>query len=152
MSAPSAVRVVPLAPEHRADWERLFAGYADFYHVAQTPQMRERVWGWHFDPEHESEAIVAVDGTGRAIGLAHFQAFSRPLGANTACFLNDLFVDPAARGSGAAEALISALEEICRERGWAVIRWLTAEDNYRARSFYDRIGRKTPFIAYQIDV
>jgi GNAT superfamily N-acetyltransferase len=152
MPAQSEIRVVPLSPEHRDDWERLFAGYAEFYKVAQTPEMREQVWGWHFDPDHESEAIVAVDATGRAIGLAHYQAFSRPLGANTACFLNDLFVDPETRGSGAADALIERLKEICHERGWAAIRWLTAEDNYRARSFYDRIARKTPFIAYQIDI
>lgn len=152
MPPKSEVRVVPLAPEHRADWERLFAGYAEFYKVDQTPQMRACVWDWHFDPDHVSEAIVAVDSTGRAVGLAHFQAFTRPLGANTVCFLNDLFVAPECRGSGAAAALIEGLKEICRERGWAVIRWLTAEDNYRARAFYDRIGRKTPFIAYQIDL
>jgi len=152
MPPKSDIRIVPLAPEHRADWEKLFAGYAEFYKVAQTPEMREQVWGWLFDPDHEAEAIVAVDGAGRAIGLAHYQSFARPLGANTACFLNDLFVDPETRGSGAADAMIEALKGICKERGWAAIRWLTAEDNYRARSFYDRIARKTPFIAYQIDI
>jgi GNAT superfamily N-acetyltransferase len=152
MPASPDIRIVPLAPEHRADWEKLFAGYAEFYKVAQTPEMREQVWGWLFDPDHGTEAIVAVDGTGRPIGLAHYQAFARPLGASTACFLNDLFVDPDVRGSGAADALIEALEGICKVRGWAAIRWLTAEDNYRARSFYDRIARKTPFIAYQIDI
>ncbi len=65
-------RIMRLAPEHRADWEKLFAGYAEFYKVAQTPEMREQVWGWLHDPDHESEAIVAVDGAGRAIGLAHY--------------------------------------------------------------------------------
>ncbi len=152
MAATTDIRVVPLAPEHRADWEKLFAGYADFYKVDQTPQMREQVWTWHFDPDHESEALVALDEAGKPVGLAHFQKFARPLGANTAGFLNDLFVAPEARGSGAAEALVEAVCEIGRQRGWGAIRWLTAEDNYRGRSFYDRIGRKTPFIAYQIDL
>jgi GNAT superfamily N-acetyltransferase len=152
MQANTNMRVVPVAPEHRADWDHLFAGYAAFYKVAQTDEMRERVWAWLFDPDHEAECLVAVDASGRAIGLAHFQPFTRPLGANTVCFLNDLFVDPAARGSGAAEALIETICEVGRTRGWGAIRWLTAEDNYRARAFYDRIGRKTPFIAYQIDL
>ena len=53
------VRVVPLAERHRADWERLYAGYAAFYKAAQTPEMRERVWGWAHDPAHEVEALVA---------------------------------------------------------------------------------------------
>ena len=40
------VRVVPLAERHRADWERLYAGYAGFYKTTQTPEMRARVWAW----------------------------------------------------------------------------------------------------------
>ena len=30
----------------RADWERLYQGYAEFYKVEQTPEMRARVWSW----------------------------------------------------------------------------------------------------------
>src|SRR5580700_1524166 len=48
-------RVVPLGPEHRPDWERLYAGYAAFYKVEQTPQMRETVWRWIFDEDNELE-------------------------------------------------------------------------------------------------
>jgi len=152
MSGKTDIHIVPVGQEHWDDWQKLFAGYAAFYKVDQTPEMRERVWYWLHDPDHEAEGIVAVDGTGRAIGLAHYQPFTRPLGANVAGFLNDLFVAPESRGSGAAEALIEAVCAIGRRRGWGAIRWLTAEDNYRARSLYDRVGRKTPFLAYQIDL
>ena len=41
--ATTTPRVVPLAPEHRAAWERLYAGYAAFYRVEQTPAMRATV-------------------------------------------------------------------------------------------------------------
>lgn len=44
------------------------------------------------------------------------------------------FVEPAARGSGAAQALLGALRGEARLRGWSVVRWITAEDNYRARA------------------
>jgi hypothetical protein len=37
------VRVVAVAAEHRADWDRLYAGYAAFYRVEQTAAMRDRV-------------------------------------------------------------------------------------------------------------
>ena len=64
------VRIVPLAERHRADWERLFAGYAAYYKVAQTPEMRARVWGWIDDPAHEVEALVAEAlEDGRAVGV-----------------------------------------------------------------------------------
>jgi ribosomal protein S18 acetylase RimI-like enzyme len=143
-------RVVPIRPEHRSDWERLYAGYAAFYKVAQTPEMREVVWQWIFDPGNELEALVAVDATGRAVGLAHYRAMLRPLRAVVAGFLDDLFVEPELRGSGVVQSLMGALAEVGRAKGWATVRWLTAEDNYRARSFYDRIAGRTAFLTYEM--
>jgi GNAT superfamily N-acetyltransferase len=61
-----------------------------------------------------------------------------------------LFVAPEARGSGAAQALIDAVAEAGRSRGWTVLRWITADDNYRARSAYDRIADRTKWITYEI--
>ncbi|MBY0336084.1 MAG: GNAT family N-acetyltransferase [Acetobacteraceae bacterium] len=142
------IRTAPLAPRHRADWERLYAGYAEFYRVTQTPAMRETVWGWIHDPAHEVNALVAEDGSGRAIGLAHWRRFARPLSASTGCFLDDLFVDPAHRGSGAAQALINALRAMAKREGWSVVRWITADDNYRGRAAYDRLAKRTLWITY----
>ncbi len=143
-----SVKVVPLAERHRADWERLYAGYAGFYRVTQTPEMRARVWGWIHDPSHEVDAFVAEDGAGRAIGLAHFRPFARPLSATVGGFLDDLFVSPEARGGRVADALIEALAEEGRRRGWSVIRWITADDNYRGRGVYDRLATRTMWITY----
>lgn len=144
----SAIRILPLEPRHRADWERLYAGYAAFYKVDQTPEMRATVWGWIHDPAHEVKALVAEDAEGRAIGLAHYRPFARPLRATYGGFLDDLFVDPAARGTRVADALIARLAEIGREKGWNVIRWITADDNYRGRGVYDRMATRTMWITY----
>ena len=142
--------VVPLEPRHRADWDRLYAGYAEFYGVAQTPEMRDRVWSWLHDPAHESRGLVAEDEAGRAIGLAHFRPFARPLSATTGGYLDDLFVDPQMRGKRVADALIAAIAEEGRRRGWSVIRWITAESNSRARAVYDRVAKLTPWRTYDI--
>jgi GNAT superfamily N-acetyltransferase len=133
----------------RLDWDRLYAGYAAFYKVAQTDQMRQTVWGWLHDPDHATEGLVAVQN-GTVVGLAHFRAFARPLSATVGGFLDDLFVDPAARGSGAAAALLKAVSDTGRTRGWTVIRWITAEDNYRARALYDRVADRTKWVTYDI--
>ncbi|MGH6816572.1 MAG: GNAT family N-acetyltransferase, partial [Hyphomicrobiaceae bacterium] len=117
---------------HRAAWDRLFAGYAAFYKVAQTPEMRDRVWSWIADPRHEVKAFIALDGSGTPIGLAHYRPFARPLHAVVNGFLDDLFVDPAHRGGGVADGLIAAVAEEGRRQGWTGLRWLTAENNYRA--------------------
>lgn len=134
----------------RAEWDRLYAGYAEFYGVAQTPAMRDRVWGWIGDPGHEVQALVACGAGGGLVGLAHFRPFARPLSATVGGYLDDLFVDPAARGTGAAQALIAAVADEGRARGWSVIRWITAADNARARAVYDRVAQATPWVTYDI--
>lgn len=139
----------PLHKDDRTRWEELFAGYADFYGVPQTPQMRETVWGWLMDPDHGSNALVAeVDGA--VVGFTHYRPFVSQLRAVTNCFLDDLFVDPALRGSGAAAALIDGVRAKAVENGWGVVRWITAENNYRARGLYDRVAVKTPWVTYDI--
>ena len=145
-----AIRIVPAEARHRAEWDALYAGYAAFYQVAQTPEMRDRVWSWIHDPAHETEAFVAEDGDGRAVGLAHYRPFARPLSATTGGFLDDLFVAPHMRGARVADALIAALAEEGRRRGWSMIRWQTAETNYRARAMYDRVAKLGPWRLYDI--
>jgi GNAT superfamily N-acetyltransferase len=142
------ITITPLAERHRPDWERLYAGYAEFYKVAQTPEMRATVWNWIHDPAHEVNAVVAEDASGRAVGLAHYRAFARPLSASTGCFLDDLFVDPGQRGKRVADALIEHLAGIARAKGMTVVRWITADDNYRGRGVYDRLARRTTWITY----
>ena len=136
-------------PGDRADWDGLYVGYAGFYGVEQTAQMRDRVWGWIQDPHHEVGCFVAEED-GTLVGLAHFRAFARPLSASTGGFLDDLFVRPEARGRGVAEALIQALAEEGRRNGWSVIRWITAQDNDRARRLYDRMAQATPWFTYDL--
>lgn len=133
----------------RAEWGRLYAGYAAFYGVAQSEAMRERVWGWLHDDSHSVRGLVARGGAG-LIGLAHYRPFARPLSASTGGFLDDLFVDPPARGSGAAAGLIRALEDLGRAQGWTVLRWITAADNARARGLYDRVAQETKWVTYDI--
>lgn len=87
---------------------------------------------------------------GRLLGLAHYRPFARPLSATTGCFLDDLFVAPEHRGSGAADLLLGALRGLAAERGWSVVRWITADDNHRARSKYDQVATRTMWVTYDM--
>ena len=142
--------IVPITADHREAWERLYAAYAVFYKVEQTPAMRATVWSWLQDPTHEVTGFLALDDAGTPIALAHFRPFARLLSASTGGFFDDLFVDPDARGSGVAQTLFAAIAAEGQKHGWSVIRWITAEDNYRARSVYDRVGTKTKWVTYDI--
>jgi GNAT superfamily N-acetyltransferase len=146
------MKIIPPAQEHRAAWDILYKGYADFYKVEQTAEMRDRVWSWLQDANHSLKGLLAVDDAGTPIGLTHYRPYPRPLTATTACYLDDLFVDPAHRGHKAAEALIDAVVQKARSNGWGIVRWHTAEDNYRARKLYDRVSDKTKWVIYEIKV
>jgi ribosomal protein S18 acetylase RimI-like enzyme len=147
---PGALTIAKPVEAYWPRWEALYAGYAEFYRVQQTPEMRERVWTWINDPHHELEGFLALGSDGVAVGLAHFRPFTRPLSASTGGFIDDLFVEQSGRGSGVVDSLVQAVVDEGRVRGWSVVRWITAENNYRARAAYDRFAVKTPWLTYEI--
>ena len=138
--------------DHEA-WARLHRGYLDFYEVTDPERVSPVIWSWLNDPAHELECLVARPEPGAdPVGLAHFRPFPRPLAGATACFLDDLFVDPSARGTGAVDALLGALQQESRDRGWSQVRWITRESNARARSTYDRLAVRTDLVTYELPV
>ncbi len=139
----------PVALQDRAVWGDLYAAYAAFYGVDQTEDMRDRVWGWLHDPVESHAGLVAVVED-RVVGIAHFREFARPLAASRGGYLDDLFVAPQARGTGAADALIAGVADVGRAQGWTVVRWITAADNARARAVYDRLAHATPWVTYDL--
>jgi len=131
-------------------WRQLYQAYADFYRTPQPDAAVLRVWSWIHDPHHEVNCLLADNGAGTVAGLAHYRAFARPLSASTGCFLDDLFIDPAHRGSGAVDALLHELRRTARANGWTVIRWITAHDNAPAIATYDRHATRTSWLTYDL--
>lgn len=143
----SAVQVRPARPQDEASWRALYAAYATFYE--QDSVDHSLVWGWIHDPAHEVEALVA-ERDGVLVGLAHVRAFARPLAGSVGGWLDDLFVDPTARGTGVVDALLDAVRALARQRGWSVVRWVTADDNHRAQAVYDRVATRTTWVTYDM--
>ena len=136
-------------------WTRLFRGYADFYNWPTSDEHQRQIWSWiHDDRTVEALVAVRVDDAGREVGepegLAHLREWVRPLRGVVCGYLDDLYVDPLVRGTGAVEALYAEMTRIARERGWSVIRWTTADDNYRARRVYDKVATRTTWITYDM--
>ncbi len=140
----------PVAPADHDRWRVLYAAYAASYRVEQTEEQAERTWGWLLDPSHEVQGVVVVDADGVVAGLAHVRPFARPLSATVGGFLDDLHVDERARGTGAVDALLGSLQDLAAERGWSVVRWITADDNYRARGKYDQVAARTSWVTYDM--
>lgn len=133
------------------DWRSLFEGYAEFYKTSLTDDIADQVWEWLLDPHHVFEGLIVRDEQGIARGIAHVRACPRSLSGCDIGFVDDMFVDPDARGSGAADVLVTRLRELATERGWPSIRWVTQHFNERGRAFYDRYtGGPSDFIMYQL--
>jgi ribosomal protein S18 acetylase RimI-like enzyme len=130
-------------------------GYCDCYEVdpsddALLAMSRELI----ADPDKEGLQLIARDDAGRAVGFATIFWSWSTLSASRIGVMNDLFVDREARGSGAAEALIAACAERCRERGASSLDWQTAHDNQRAQAVYERVGgrRDERWLDYSLQV
>lgn len=136
--------------DDRAVWRLLYKAYAEFYGVPMPDDRLDLVWGWIHDPAHEVDGFVARNESGAVVGLTHFRLFARPLAGATGLFLDDLFVDPAARGGRIGERLIEAVEQEARKRGATVVRWITADDNHRARVLYDGLATRTMWVTYDL--
>jgi len=130
----------------------LMRGYCDFYEVAPSDDaLLSMSRALIADPAREGLQLIARDAQGKAIGFATiFWSWSTSQAARIG-IMNDLFVEPAARGTGVAEALIQQCVDRARTRGAAVLAWQTALDNHRAQKVYDRIGgRRSQWLDYDL--
>ncbi len=143
----------PVEPGDWEAWQRLFAGYCEFYGRETSEAHFRRVWSWIHD-EQKVHAIVGVprDGEGEPIGLAHLRPWVRPLRAEVSGYLDDLFIAPEVRGTGVFEALFAAIDDLARRQGWTLVRWTTATDNHRAQGAYDRVATRTGWVTYDMPI
>jgi RimJ/RimL family protein N-acetyltransferase len=144
------IGVSAVRPEDRALWTPLFEQYCAFYDVTADRAHIDRVWAWIQDPAVAAYCLVARDEDGRPIGLAHYRPWNWTTRGTVGCFLDDLFVDPAHRGAGVADALIREVRRIAAERGWAAVWWLTGDGNHRAQAVYERHAQQLGLRVYQV--
>ena len=86
------------------------------------------------------------------------EAEKTPTGAEGLQFLPYLsgertpHLDPNARGARVGDLLFKELKSQAAQKGWPLVRWITADNNYRARGLYDQLSSKTHWVTYQLDV
>jgi len=94
-----------------------------------------------FSPRPAAEVLIA-ELAGAPVGFAlWFPSYSTFL-AKPGLYLEDLFVQPAARGRGVGRALMSALAQIAVQRGYGRFEWSVLDWNEPALRFYRSLGAK----------
>jgi GNAT superfamily N-acetyltransferase len=107
----------------------------------------EGVWRRILAPEEPIWCLVACRDGDEPVGFANYVLHPYTWSLQLVCYLEDLFVAPEARSSGAGRALIEGLIALGRR-----VYWHTHEDNYRAHTLYDRLVPRTDYVRYDIDL
>lgn len=119
------------------DFIRQLAGYERLSHaVAATEQaLRETLFG----ARPYAEVLVAhwdEEPAGFALFFHNYSTFL----AKPGIYLEDLFVNPSARGRGIGKALLTRLAELAIERHCGRVEWSVLDWNAPSIEFYRRMG------------
>ena len=145
----SSVKIRGIKIEDKDDWKTLFQMYADFYKVEINENTMTAVWQWLHTSEHELQGLVGEINS-KVIAFAHFRRMPSPLRGKDIGFLDDLYVHPDFRGQKIGEKLIKQLKQISKDKRWNLVRWITRDNNIRAKKVYDKISNKTNWDVYEL--
>jgi len=133
--------IEPVGAGDLADLLPLMRAYCDFYGESPSDQaLLELSRALIANPQREGIQLIAREESGAAVGFATVFWSWDTTEASRIGIMNDLFVAPAARGSGLAERLIEACVRHCAARVASRLEWQTAPENLRAQAVYERVG------------
>ena len=113
---------------------------ADYERLADVVFLERDVLGEHLFGTRPMAEVLIAEIDGKAIGLALFFHNFSTFEGRPGIYLEDLFVDPGARGSGAGKALLKALAKLAVTRGCARLEWSVLDWNEPAIDFYKSLG------------
>lgn len=136
-------------PADEVPWRALWDAYLDFYEIDLASEITMATWARLMDPASPLKVRLALRD-GHLLGFALHQHHPSSWVAGDDCYLEDLFVAEAARGSGLGRALIDDLIALSRAKGWHRLYWHTDEGNARARALYDSYTPSDGHIRYRM--
>jgi GNAT superfamily N-acetyltransferase len=146
MSTPLIIR--PLEQSDEATWRSLWTAYLVYYESTVPEEVYLSTFERLIDPSNTRQCAALAVQDNVAVGLVHWISHPHNWKLEDVIYLQDLYVDPAARGSGAGRALIEHVYAVADQGGTPTVYWMTQDFNTTARRLYDRIATLTPFVKY----
>lgn len=143
------VSIRPIAPSDEVAWRLLWRGYLDYYETVLDDEIYRASFARLTDPAVTDYHGLLALLDGAPVGLVHYIFHRHGWQIEEICYLQDLYVVPEARGTGAGRRLIEAVYAAADAAGRPNVYWLTQTFNTTARQLYDRVGTATPFIKYR---
>lgn len=143
--------IIQAQPDHLEAVVPLFDAYRQFYRKASDKEGARQFIEARLR-NGDSVLLLALDDDGQAVGFTQcYPAYSsvrmRPI-----WILNDLFVAPAARRQGVAQALMDEAARYARHAGAIALALATEKDNHSAKALYEQLGyeQDTAFDYYEL--
>ena len=147
----SNLEICDIQQKHYEVWIELYHKYAEYYQVDIPKDNFDLTWKWLTSENYPFWGILA-DIDSKIVGFAHFRSLPSPLDSCEVGFLDDLFVLQEYRGKKIGYSLIEKVHQIGKSKNWPYINWITKDDNYTARTLYDKISTKTDWNFYELTV
>ncbi|SEK66576.1 GNAT family N-acetyltransferase [Roseovarius nanhaiticus] len=138
----------PIEAADEDAWRRLWTGYLQYYETSVPEEVYATTFQRLLSDEHPNQnGLMALKGE-TPVGLVHYIYHPHNWKIEEVCYLQDLYADPSARGTGVGRKLIEAVYAAADRDGRPSVYWMTQDFNATARRLYDRIAVLTPFIKY----
>ena len=96
--------------------------------------------------------FVAEDEAGALVGYTLWYPEYDALGARRGAYMEDLWVDPSARGTGLARRLMASIARENASVGGRYLTWMAKKDNAVGNAFYAKVGKAEPdYLAWLAD-
>ena len=132
------IRTAAYGAEDGAEFLRLYRASMEHYDCPRPEPAVEAQLLDLLARERHMSCVMAFD-EGGAVGFATW-GLVFPAGLGAALYLKELYVDAAARGSGAGRALLAHLVRIAEAEGCTRFDWQTDGPNLEAQRFYATLG------------
>ena len=130
----------PARPEDVRRIHELILGLARYerleHQAVGTPELlHEHLFG---DPKYVETLVV--EEAGRLVGFALFFPNYSTFLTKPGYWLEDLYVEPEARGKGYGKALLKEIARLASEKGFGRVDWAVLDWNAPSIAFYESIG------------
>ena len=140
MSVSAAVAVRPATPADAGLIHQFILDLAAYEKLLDTVQATEGDTAAALFGDNPRAFADIAELDGRPVGFSlWFYNYSTFVGRH-GIWLEDLFVRPAARGSGAGKALLANLARRCVDEGLGRLEWSVLDWNAPSIAFYDSLG------------
>jgi GNAT superfamily N-acetyltransferase len=119
---------------------KLIRGLAEYEKLSQACVLQESDLHRHLFGERKYAEVLLAEDEGKVVGFALFFHNYSTFRAKPGIYLEDLFVEPAARGKGHGKALLRELARLAINRDCARVEWSVLNWNTPSIEFYKSLG------------